>query len=240
VDLDVQVRPVRVTGVPDQADRLPGLHRVADLDQQAARVRVDDLGAVTLLDGDRVAVAAVETGGGHLAGVDRLVRRALDRGQVDAGVQLTEADAVPRGEVEVVQGEQPGLGLGFLVAELRGGAALFAAGGALGVGAAVGEILGGEAGPVHVLDDRRVQGLGVRKVPGAQCDESGSDEGGGTDNGVTAAGRCGYTATTAIPIGLRRQALAHEQPSVGTDKADSHRAPDEDERWFAELPSRVN
>jgi hypothetical protein len=45
---------------------------------------------------------------------------------------------------------------------------------------------------------------------GADGDHAGSDEGGTDDDGVATAWRGGYAAAAAVPVGLRRQALAHE------------------------------
>jgi hypothetical protein len=116
-----------------------------------------------VLDGDRVPVAAVVAGSGHLTGVHGLVRGALGRRQVDAGVQLAEADAVRRGELVFLEREQPGVGLGLLLGDLGAGVPVLTAGGAFAVGA-LGEGVTGGRGLFEVLQDRGVDVLGVREL----------------------------------------------------------------------------
>jgi hypothetical protein len=79
-------------------------------------------------------------------------------------VQLAEADAVRRSELVFLEREQPGVGLGLLLGDLGGGFPVFATGGAFAIGGALGEGVAGVCGFLQVLQDRGVDGLGVREL----------------------------------------------------------------------------
>src|SRR5262245_15360650 len=90
-DLVVQVRSGRAAGLADGADHLPGLHAAADVGVDRRQVRVHRLETDAVVHHHHVAVAA------HAAGIDDGAatrgghRRAAERADVEAGMELPAA-----------------------------------------------------------------------------------------------------------------------------------------------------
>ena len=98
--------------------------------------------------------------------------------------------------------------------------------------------VGGDRGVLEVGRTVGLTALASGRFGRAEGDDAGADEGRGDDDRVAATRRGGYATTAAVPIGLRRQALAHEQPSVVGKAAAARRAETGVEHWPAGMSDR--